>query len=107
MYRAKEQGRDNYQYFTRDMNERAVQRVQMEIALRRALEREEFRLFYQAKADLVTGKICGSEALLRCEHPDMGLLLRGQLIPRLEEAGLTVQARGWAVGTACVLIMAW
>ncbi|HKB63344.1 MAG TPA: EAL domain-containing protein [Burkholderiales bacterium] len=107
MYRAKEQGRNNYQYFTRDMNERAVQRVQMEIALRRALEREEFRLFYQPKADLVTGKICGFEALLRWEHPDKGMVLPGEFIPVLEETGLIVQAGEWVLRTACVQIKAW
>jgi len=107
MYRAKEQGRDNYQYFTRDMNERAVQRVQMEVALRRALEREEFRLFYQPKAGLVTGKICGFEALLRWEHPDKGMILPGEFIPVLEETGLIVQAGEWVLRTACAQIKAW
>jgi diguanylate cyclase (GGDEF)-like protein/PAS domain S-box-containing protein len=107
MYRAKEEGRNNYQYFTRDMNERAVQRVQMEIALRRALEREEFRLFYQPKADLVTGEICGFEALLRWEHPDKGMVLPGEFIPVLEDTGLIVQAGDWVLRTACVQIKAW
>jgi len=107
MYRAKQQGRNNYQYFTRDMNERALQRAQMEIALRRALEREEFRLFYQPKADLVTGKICGFEALLRWQHPDKGMVLPGDFIPVLEETGLIVQAGEWVLRTACVQIRAW
>jgi len=107
MYRAKEQGRSNYQYFTRDMNERALQRVQMEAALRRALEREEFRLFYQPKADLVTGKICGFEALLRWQHPDRGIVMPGDFIPVLEETGLIVQAGEWVLRTACVQIKAW
>jgi len=107
MYRAKQQGRNNYQYFTRDMNERALQRVQMEAALRRALEREEFRLFYQPKADLVTGKICGFEALLRWQHPDKGMVLPGDFIPVLEETGLIVQAGEWVLRTACVQIKAW
>jgi len=107
MYRAKQQGRNNYQYFTRDMNERALQRVQMEAALRRALEREEFRLFYQPKADLVTGKICGFEALLRWQHPDKGMILPGDFIPVLEETGLIVQAGEWVLRTACVQIKAW
>ena len=107
MYRAKQQGRNNYQYFTRDMNERALQRVQMELALRRALEREEFRLFYQPKADLVTGKICGFEALLRWQHPDKGMILPGDFIPVLEETGLIVQAGEWVLRTACVQIKAW
>jgi diguanylate cyclase (GGDEF)-like protein/PAS domain S-box-containing protein len=107
MYRAKEQGRNNYQYFTRDMNERAIQRVQMEAALRQALEREEFRLFYQPKVDLVTGKICGFEALLRWQHPDKGMILPGDFIPMLEETGLIVQAGEWVLRTACAQIKAW
>jgi diguanylate cyclase (GGDEF)-like protein len=107
MYRAKQQGRNNYQYFTRDMNERALQRVQMEIALRQALERQEFRLFYQPKADLVTGKICGFEALLRWQHPDKGMVLPGEFIPVLEETGLIVQAGEWVLRTACEQIKAW
>jgi diguanylate cyclase (GGDEF)-like protein/PAS domain S-box-containing protein len=107
MYRAKEQGRNNYQYFTRDMNERALQRVQMEAALRRALEREEFRLFYQPKAHLVTGEICGFEALLRWEHPEKGMVLPGEFIPVLEETGLIVQAGEWVLRTACAQIKAW
>jgi diguanylate cyclase (GGDEF)-like protein/PAS domain S-box-containing protein len=107
MYRAKEQGRNNYQYFTKDMNERALQRARMEIALRRALEREEFRLFYQPKADLLTGKICGFEALLRWQHPDKGMVLPGDFIPVLEETGLIVQAGEWVLRTACVQIRAW
>ena len=107
MYRAKEEGRNNYQYFTRDMNERALQRVHMEAALRRALEREEFRLYYQPKAELVTGKICGFEALLRWQHPDKGMILPGDFIPVLEETGLIVQVGDWVLRTACVQIKAW
>jgi diguanylate cyclase (GGDEF)-like protein/PAS domain S-box-containing protein len=107
MYRAKEEGRNNYQYFTRDMNERALQRAQMEVALRRALEREEFRLLYQPKADLVTGKICGFEALLRWQHPDKGIVLPGDFIPVLEETGLIIQAGEWVLRTACAQIKAW
>jgi diguanylate cyclase (GGDEF)-like protein/PAS domain S-box-containing protein len=107
MYRAKEQGRNNYQYFTRDMNERVLQRVLMEAALRRALERDEFRLFYQPKADLLTGKICGFEALLRWQHPEKGIVLPGEFIPVLEETGLIVQAGEWVLRTACVQINAW
>lgn len=107
MYRAKEQGRNNYQYFTRDMNERAIQRMQMEAALRRAFEREEFRLFYQPKVELVTGKICGFEALLRWQHPDKGMVLPGDFIPVLEETGLIVQAGEWVLRTTCAQIKAW
>jgi diguanylate cyclase (GGDEF)-like protein/PAS domain S-box-containing protein len=107
MYRAKEQGRNNYQYFTRDMNERALQRVQLEAELRRALERGEFRLFYQPKAQLATGKICGFEALLRWQHPEKGIVAPGEFIPVLEETGLIVQVGEWVLRTACEQINAW
>jgi diguanylate cyclase (GGDEF)-like protein/PAS domain S-box-containing protein len=107
MYRAKEQGRNNYQYFTQDMNERALQRVQMEAALRRALERSEFRLFYQPKADLATGEICGFEALLRWQHPEKGMILPGDFIPVLEETGLIVPAGEWVIRAACAQIRSW
>ena len=107
MYRAKEQGRNNYQYFTRDMNERALRRVQMEAALRRALHRDEFRLVYQPKASLATGRICGFEALLRWQHPDRGTVAPGEFIPVLEETGLIVPVGEWVLHSACMQIKAW
>jgi diguanylate cyclase (GGDEF)-like protein/PAS domain S-box-containing protein len=107
MYRAKEQGRNNYQYFTRDMNERAVRRMQLETSLRRALEREEFRIHYQPKARLSSGAICGFEALLRWQRPDKGMVLPGDFIPVLEDTGLIVQAGEWVIRGACAQVAAW
>jgi EAL domain-containing protein (putative c-di-GMP-specific phosphodiesterase class I) len=107
MYRAKEEGRSNFQYFTQDMNERARQRGELEAALRRALERDEFRLFYQAKAELATGKISGFEALLRWQHPERGIVSPGEFIPVLEETGLIAEAGEWVLRTACAQIKAW
>jgi EAL domain-containing protein (putative c-di-GMP-specific phosphodiesterase class I) len=107
MYRAKEQGRNTYQYFTREMNERALARVHMEAALRRAIEHKEFLLHYQPKVDLRTRDICGFEALLRWEHAQQGMILPGEFIPVLEETGLIVQVGEWVLRTACGQIKAW
>src|SRR5882762_9587174 len=107
MYRAKEQGRNNYQYFTREMNERALARVQTEAALRRAIERQEFLLHYQPTADLQSGAICGFEALLRWQHPDRGMVPPVEFIPVLEDAGLIVQVGEWVIREACAQIRAW
>jgi len=107
MYRAKEQGRNTYQYFTREMNERALARVRMEAALRRAIEHKEFLLHYQPKVDLKTRFICGFEALLRWRHGDKGLVLPGEFVSILEDAGLIVQVGEWVLQEVCVQIRSW
>jgi diguanylate cyclase (GGDEF)-like protein/PAS domain S-box-containing protein len=107
MYRAKEQGRNTYQYFTREMNERALARVHMEAALRRAIEHKEFLLHYQPKVDLKTREICGFEALLRWRHPERGLVLPGEFVSVLEDAGLIVQVGDWVLREVCAQIRAW
>ena len=106
MYRAKEQGRNIYQYFTREMNERALARVQTEAALRRAIEHKEFLLHYQPKVDLRTRLICGFEALLRWRHRDK-LVLPGEFVSVLEDAGLIVQVGEWVLQEVCAQIRAW
>ncbi|HTQ76305.1 MAG TPA: EAL domain-containing protein [Burkholderiales bacterium] len=107
MYRAKEQGRNTYQYFTREMNERTLARVRMEAALRRAIERKEFLLHYQPKVDLRTRAICGFEALLRWRHHERGLVLPGEFVSVLEDAGLIVQVGEWVMQEVCAQIRAW
>jgi EAL domain-containing protein (putative c-di-GMP-specific phosphodiesterase class I) len=107
MYRAKEQGRNTYQYFTREMNERALARVHMEAALRRAIEHKEFLLHYQPKVDLRTRTICGFEALLRWRHRERGLVLPGEFVSVLEDAGLIVQVGEWVLHEVCAQIRAW
>jgi EAL domain-containing protein (putative c-di-GMP-specific phosphodiesterase class I) len=107
MYRAKEQGRNTYQYFTREMNERAMQRVTMESALRRAIDRKEFLLHYQPKVRIPTGEVCGFEALLRWQHPDHGLVPPLQFIPVLEDTGLIVPVGEWVIGEVCEQIARW
>lgn len=107
MYRAKEQGRNNYQYFTPEMNERALARMQTEAALRRAIERDEFLLHYQPRVDLKTGAICGFEALLRWDRPGMGLVLPGEFVPVLEDTGLIVRVGDWVMREVCKQLRAW
>ncbi len=107
MYRAKEQGRNTYQYFTREMNERALARVQMEAALRRAIERKELLLHYQPKVELGSRLISGFEALLRWQRPEKGLVLPGEFVSVLEDSGLIVPVGDWVMREVCAQIRAW
>jgi diguanylate cyclase (GGDEF)-like protein/PAS domain S-box-containing protein len=107
MYRAKELGRNNYQFFTQEMNERAKQRMHMEASMRRALERGEFLLHYQPKVDLASGAICGIEALLRWVQPEKGLVSPAEFIPVLEDTGLIVPVGEWVTREACRQIASW
>ena len=106
MYRAKEQGRDNYQFYLPQMNERLMARRRLETQLREALERDEYRLHYQPKVSLATGAISGFEALLRWEHGGR-LVPPAEFIPILEETGLIVAVGEWVIRTACKQIKQW
>src|SRR5438477_2977617 len=107
MYRAKEHGRSNFQFYTSEMNERVNDRLALEHALRRALERQEFTLHYQQKVDLRSGTIIGAEALVRWLHPQWGLVRPARFIPIAEETGLIVQLGEWVIHEACRQARAW
>ncbi len=107
MYEAKKQGGNGYQVFARTMNASALQRLTLEGDLRRALEREELVLHYQPIVHAATGSIVGAEALVRWEHPTLGLLLPLEFVPIAEENGLIVPLGEWVLRTACAQNRAW
>jgi diguanylate cyclase (GGDEF)-like protein/PAS domain S-box-containing protein len=107
MYLAKERGRNNYQFFTPEMNARAQERLLLESSLRRALEREEFILYYQPQVDIMTGGLTGFEVLLRWQHPDLGLLTPDKFIPIAEETGMIISMDEWVIKSACIQWCQW
>jgi diguanylate cyclase (GGDEF)-like protein len=107
MYLAKEDGKNNFRFFTHEVKMPSIERLTLENCLRHALERNEFSLHYQPKVDLTSRQITGVEALLRWTHPEYGMLPPGQFIPLAEETGLIVPIGRWALQAACVQNMAW
>jgi diguanylate cyclase (GGDEF)-like protein len=107
MYRAKELGRHNFQFYTGELSRRMNARMAMEKSLREAIARDEFELHYQPRIALGSGSVIGLEALIRWRHPEMGLLPPLQFIPLAEEAGLIDQIGEWVVRTACRQYVAW
>jgi diguanylate cyclase (GGDEF)-like protein/PAS domain S-box-containing protein len=107
MYHAKENGRNNYQFFTNDMSLRAMERQSLEGDLRGALARREILLHYQPKVNLETGQITGVEALVRWQHPRRGLSSPAQFIPIAEDCGVIVPLGRWVLGEACRQTRRW
>jgi len=107
MYRAKQQGRDQFAYFSASMNEQMEYKLKLECALRQALPRQEFFLRYQPQVDLVTGQIVGMEALVRWQRPGIGEVGPNDFISLAEETGLIVQLGEWVIQEACRQALQW
>jgi diguanylate cyclase (GGDEF)-like protein/PAS domain S-box-containing protein len=107
MYRAKEAGRDAFRFFTAEMNAQSLARLDLENALRRAIDNNEFVLHYQPKVHIGSGRISGAEALIRWRRPGHGMVSPALFIPILEETGLIVRVGNWVLNEACKKIAEW
>ncbi|PIE37853.1 MAG: GGDEF domain-containing protein [Gammaproteobacteria bacterium] len=101
MHTAKKAGKNGYLFYNRDMATANLERLQLETDLRRAIERDQLRLYFQPQVDLRTGSVIGLEALARWEHPKHGMVSPGQFIPLAEDIGITADIGNWAMQTAC------
>jgi len=107
MYSAKGIGRNNYQFFTASMSEQALERLSLENALRLAIDNRELFLMYQPQVDVVSGNVIGLEALLRWQHPKLGLVPPDRFIPVAETSGLILPIGDWVLKTACTQAKRW
>jgi diguanylate cyclase (GGDEF)-like protein len=107
MYRAKDEGRNSFQFYSKDMTERAFEKILMIGSLRHALERNEFILYYQPQYDIFEENIIGFEALIRWQHPELGLVAPAQFILAAEDSGLIVPIDRWVMREGCKQIKQW
>ena len=107
MYYAKQHGRNQFHFFTTDMNAAASERLLLETQLHRALERREFMLMYQPQVEIGSGRVVGVEALVRWQHPDRGMIHPDEFVPIAEDTGLIVQLGMWVLEEACRQLVLW
>lgn len=107
MYKAKSEGRNSYQFYTEDMTQKALERVALEADLRKALEREEFRVYYQPQVNGISGQLIGMEALVRWQHPDIGLVPPVKFIPLAVETGLIILIDRFVMRTGMMQLKQW
>ncbi|WP_186580649.1 EAL domain-containing protein [Aquibacillus kalidii] len=107
MYLAKASGKNNYRFFTNELNEKVTRKVELENELRKALDQGQFSLVYQPKIELKSGVVIGMEALLRWDHPKLGHISPQEFIPILEETGNIVSVGEWVLRTACMQTKKW
>jgi diguanylate cyclase (GGDEF)-like protein len=107
MYQAKASGRNNYHFYDASLSLRAFQRLSMETSLRRAIDRQEFVLYWQPIVNVYSRKLIGAEGLIRWNHPEMGMVPPDEFIPLAEETGLVVPLGEWVIGEACRRQRAW
>jgi len=107
MYKAKEEGKNNYQFFSEALSADSLERMTLESSLRSALEQKQFQLHYQPKRDFANGQMSGVEALLRWKHPDLGVIAPMKFLPIAEETGLIIPIGKWVLMTACKQSVDW
>ena len=107
MHHAKNCGRDNFQFYARELTATALERLKIEADLRKAIERRELELFYQPKVELATGRVVGAEALMRWRHPERGLVPPDRFIGIAEDTGLIIEMGEWALRSACATARQW